>query len=656
LQRNEAEPLALASADFDEDGMPDLICGYGHSESGIVTWLRGNVDSIYPNSPEAQRRKTAGEFTDAPFLSPARVFALPIEPEFLGAGDFDGDGHWDVVAASRTSDALYLLPGDGSGGFGEARTVALPGTVTALVTGEINRRDGLDDVVVAVNGQDGPKALVFEGPEGALRAKPETFDLPAEASALALGQLDDDYPIDLAIAAGRELMIARGRDRKLSLDENIRTKVPQASMSHRTLPFTVRSMAIGDFRANRGTGIALLSNDGAIHLLSQDKQEEKNSKQPDGLHDWKSDKVASGEWPRAHQLICARVSGSANDDLLLVDSASRQLHIVMGKPLDTGTVAESPILTGGILQREAEAVSLDVEGEPAAVLPMRLNADARNSLVVLNRSHNGPSVLLPQAAMTFTVTNTNDDGSDSLRQAIINANSNPGTDTIRFNIPESGVHTIPLASPLPVITDPVIIDRTTQPGVGGSPAIELDGTKATMPAGVAAFQIRTGSTTVRGLVINRFPHDGIVIETGENTVIEGNFIGTDASGTKALGNGFKGVAIFAASNNLIGGTTASARNIVSSNRTGGMLISGSGATGNQVQGNFIGTDVNGTANLGNTLAGVRVDNGATNNVIGGTTNGARDIISGNSVSAGVILADGNNFFSPRKHISRVQAG
>jgi hypothetical protein len=328
----------------------------------------------------------------------------------------------------------------------------------------------------------------------------------------------------------------------------------------------------------------------------------------------------------------------------------------MGKPLDTGTVAESPILTGGILQREAEAVSLDVEGEPAAVLPMRLNADARNSLVVLNRSHNGPSVLLPQAAMTFTVTNTNDDGSDSLRQAIINANSNPGTDTIRFNIPESGVHTIPLASPLPVITDPVIIDRTTQPGVGGSPAIELDGTKATMPAGVAAFQIRTGSTTVRGLVINRFPHDGIVIETGENTVIEGNFIGTDASGTKALGNGFKGVAIFAASNNLIGGTTASARNIVSSNRTGGMLISGSGATGNQVQGNFIGTDVNGTANLGNTLAGVRVDNGATNNVIGGTTNGARDIISGNSVSAGVILADGNNFFSPRKHISRVQAG
>src|SRR5438309_5074834 len=87
LQRNEAEPLALASADFDEDGVPDLICGYAHSSSGIITWLKGNVDSIYENSPEAQRRKATGEFTDAPFLSPARVFALPIKPEFLGAGD-----------------------------------------------------------------------------------------------------------------------------------------------------------------------------------------------------------------------------------------------------------------------------------------------------------------------------------------------------------------------------------------------------------------------------------------------------------------------------------------------------------------------------------------------------------------------------------------
>lgn len=646
LQRNEAKPLALASADFDEDGVPDLICGYSHSSSGIITWLRGNVDSIYSNSPEAQRRKTRGEFTDAPFLSPARVFGLPIEPDFLGAGDFDADGHWDVVAASRTSSVLYLLPGDGRGGFEEARRVALPGTVTALVTGEINRRDGLDDIVVAVNGQDGPKALVFEGPEGAIRAKPETFDLPAEASALALGQLDDSYEMDLAVAAGRELIVIHGRDRKLSVDENSRAAVPQASISRRALPFTVRSMAIGDFSGNNRNDVALLSDDGALHLQSRNTQEEKSDKQISRFRDWRSDRLPSGEWPQAHHLICARVSGSANDDLLVVDSARRQLHIVMGKPLDTGTDAESPTLSEGILHREAEAVSLDVEGEPAAVLPMRLDSDARNSLVVLTGGHAGPSVLLSQASMTFTVTTTGDNGANlspipgSLRAAIVAANSNPGTDTIQFNIPGPGVHTIALTSPLPVISDPVILDGTTQPGFAGAPTIELDGTNAS-PAG-PGFQIEAGSTTVRGLVINRFQQDGIVIASKDNTVIEGNFIGTDASGAVALGNRFKGVAIFAASNILIGGTTASARNIVSSNRTGGMLISGSGATGNQVQGNFIGTDINGTANLGNPFAGVRVDNGATNNVIGGTTKRARNIISGNSVSAGVLLADGNN--------------
>jgi len=633
LQQNVAQPLALTSADFDEDGVPDLICGYDYSGSGIISCLRGNVDSIYLNSPEAQKRKIAGEFTDAPFLSPARVFALPIEPEFLGAGDFDGDGHWDIVAASRASDALYLLPGDGRGGLGEARRVALPGTVTALVTGEINRRDGLDDIVVAVDGQGGPKALVFEGPEGALRAKPETFDLPAEASALALGQLDDSYEMDLAVAAGRELMIVHGRDRKLSLDEKSRAEVPQARIDRRALPFTVRSLAIGDFSGNHRTDIALLSEDGGVRFLVEERQEANEAGQRN------IQELTTDHWPLATALICARVSGSANDDLLVVDSASRQLHIVMGKPLDTGTVAESPILTEGILRR---AVSLDVESEPLAVLPMRLNSDARRSLVVLNSGHSSPSVLLPQAAMTFTVTNTNDAGDGSLRQAINDSNGNPGTDTIQFNIRGSGVHTIALASSLPRITSPAIIDGTTQPGFVDSPTIELDGTNADL----VGFRIAAGNTTVRGLVINRFPQYGIVIASADNTVVEGNFIGTDASGAFARGNGngftpkLQGIAIFApASNNLIGGTTASARNIVSNNFGGGILMSGSGASGNQVQGNYIGTNVNGTDNLGNRATDVWIITGATTNTIGGTTKRARNIISG-SGSIGVLLGGG----------------
>src|SRR2546428_11560618 len=115
LEQNQAQPLSLASADFDENGVPDLVTGYGYQRHGIVSLLCGNVDSIYANAPEAPQRKVAGGFTDAPFLSPALLSPVPTAPDFIGAGDFDADGHWDIVIASRGGSGLYYLLGDGHG-------------------------------------------------------------------------------------------------------------------------------------------------------------------------------------------------------------------------------------------------------------------------------------------------------------------------------------------------------------------------------------------------------------------------------------------------------------------------------------------------------------------------------------------------------------
>ena len=84
----------------------------------------------------------------------------------------------------------------------------------------------------------------------------------------------------------------------------------------------------------------------------------------------------------------------------------------------------------------------------------------------------------PLTADPFTVTNTNDSGPGSLRQAILNAEAIAGRDVIRFNIPELGSHTIQPLSGLPEIFDPIVIDGTTQPGFAGKPIIELDGSKA----------------------------------------------------------------------------------------------------------------------------------------------------------------------------------
>ncbi|HJZ68698.1 MAG TPA: VCBS repeat-containing protein, partial [Blastocatellia bacterium] len=221
LERNQAEPLSLASADFDEDGVPDLLCGYVTSSGGILTLRRGNLDSIYPNSPEAQQRRrealgeeslSSGEYAPTPFLADVRVFEAADAPQFMGTGDFDNDGHLDVVFATAGSSAIDFLHGDGQGNLGRSETIRLPGRVTAMTTGDINRRDGLEDVVVGIVGVDGPQVLIFEGPDGVLKATPEAIPLPVEATALAIGQLDDSYEIDLAIAAGHELLIAHGRD------------------------------------------------------------------------------------------------------------------------------------------------------------------------------------------------------------------------------------------------------------------------------------------------------------------------------------------------------------------------------------------------------------------------------------------------------------
>src|SRR4029453_18185146 len=146
--------LSLAKGDFDGDGVPDLAAGYvigrGAQSRGLIVLHRGNLDTIYPNSPEARERKKNGAATDSPFLSPARVFDPRGRPDHLAAGDFDGDGKLDIALAAERGRAYSVLPGDGRGGFRPPVTVPLPGAVTALIAGEFDRADGLGDIVMGV--------------------------------------------------------------------------------------------------------------------------------------------------------------------------------------------------------------------------------------------------------------------------------------------------------------------------------------------------------------------------------------------------------------------------------------------------------------------------------------------------------------------------
>jgi titin len=130
----------------------------------------------------------------------------------------------------------------------------------------------------------------------------------------------------------------------------------------------------------------------------------------------------------------------------------------------------------------------------------------------------------------------------------------------------------------------------------------------------------------------------------QNNLLEGNFVGSNAAGTASVANGF-GVQIQgAATKNTIGGTAAGAGNVLSGNLYFGLQIFGAGTDDNLAEGNFVGTDLTGTKAVPNQYAGVAVGDGPMNNTIGGTAAGARNVVSGNTGVGGdgVVISDASN--------------
>ncbi len=245
------------------------------------------------------------------------------------------------------------------------------------------------------------------------------------------------------------------------------------------------------------------------------------------------------------------------------------------------------------------------------------------------------------SAVTYSVTNTNDAGAGSLREAITQANLTVDTDRIEFDIAGAGVHTISLLSALPELSSSVEIDGYTQTGAAvattgtsASIMIELDGLGANV--GYAALRVAGGNSTISGLSIKNFKianQQGILITgTGGNT-ITGNYIGTDATGGLfGVGNSV-GIKIDDSAGNTIGGASAADRNVISANASSGIQIDGNDADGNFVYGNTIGLTASGVAVLGNNV-GILVALG-NDNVIGGV--GLGNVISGNA-NSGISLA------------------
>jgi len=274
---------------------------------------------------------------------------------------------------------------------------------------------------------------------------------------------------------------------------------------------------------------------------------------------------------------------------------------------------------------------------------------ADNTSIAASSAVTGSSVI---------VTNTNDSGPNSLRQAILDANGAVCTApcNIQFAI-GSGAQFISLFSGLPAVTVPVVIDGTTQPGYSGAPLITIDVFNDTSNA--PGLDLAGDNSTVRALAIVNSHNVGIVVggTTGGNTIQSSTITGHAADGIRV-----------STANNVIGGATAALGNLVSHNGNSGVVLFGTGATGNVIRHNRIGTNPAADDSSANDFDGVQIlDGAATNtidlNVISGNSNSGIYMTSsvvaqtqGNTISGNLIGTDATGAFAVPNGVAGIYLG
>lgn len=232
---------------------------------------------------------------------------------------------------------------------------------------------------------------------------------------------------------------------------------------------------------------------------------------------------------------------------------------------------------------------------------------------------------------TFSVSNNNDSGPGSLRQALIDANATAnvgGNDIIEFSGAGAGNITITLSSDLPSPTESVTIDGYTSAGyAANNPSIGING----FTHGIIINNAGANGSIIRGLVIWSTTQDGIELSGVSNITITGCEIGIDFTGLQPAAGADHvqdhGINITTSStNNIVGGSNSADRNVIAGCDDHGIQIF-SLSTGNSIRGNYIGLGADGSTSIGNGFYGILVANSSSTTIGGGTNMG--NVISSN---------------------------
>ncbi len=377
----------------------------------------------------------------ASFEAEATVLSVPVAPDFIFAGKFSKDSTLDLVFAARGGRSVYLMTGDGKGGFNTPQEVAVEGAVTALASAQLDASKAYAGLVIALSEGDASNILVFDGATELEQTTPRKIQMNGKVSSLLLAHAGGNaQDVDLFGLEDGSLFTVRQIANSSGAVERIATAIKGVDI------------AVGEFIQDREARaeIAVLSHDGIVSYLTRGSLDSRPLTTEEVREIWRQnggrghpsklgERELSGAWTLAesHQtglparrLQKAYLTGNAAEDLLVVDTQSKRVRVLFREP---GTGADR-----ASSRSEIKSQDVSMDAAPVSVLPMRLSVMGQQGFVFFTDGSLEPNPVLTAPAATFVVTKTADtnDGACnadcSLREAVIAANAAAGADMITF--------------------------------------------------------------------------------------------------------------------------------------------------------------------------------------------------------------------------------
>ncbi len=411
-------PLAMASGDFDEDGIADLVIGYGLKKGGAIALLRGNPDAIAPRTESGWQAAGRHEYIE-PFLQRGKPILVAVDPSLLISADVNGDGNLDLVYATEGSAQLNVMFGDGKGNFLAPISATIPGGITALAAYRPGAPLMGEAIIAGYQLNQGARLSILSYSSNGFSTR-ATYGLPRTATAMSVANLDADLIPDTAIVAGGQLLILHGKN-AISGGGAI-TTVPVSD---------VEAVTAGEFVFDRHPQLQLsvLTSNGDVVMLAHQgfdptpytpqeiaamRHANSNNMQ---MPAQPADNTGGAPWIEVERNSTAAVhsvsgrppiivrsrSTGGFEDLVVLNSSQQQRTLISHaltspRGLSSAVALPSTRVTSGGLS----------SGNVVAAVSAPVSPDARDGLVVLSSDNVSPDISVPNSGNTYYVNTTAD--------------------------------------------------------------------------------------------------------------------------------------------------------------------------------------------------------------------------------------------------------